>query len=393
MSLDLPTVLPQMDRMGQTLAERQAEAAARLPLARQALDLAARLPPEDLQARIARAGDRWRGALPSSEALDQPFAPPPLPQAVMLLAADGSQIYPDRHAVAFYYLINIGSIVFRLGQREPPHVRSRPQVYFEEADLYGPEGGAISPALINGMRDAAELGELAVLAEQHDSRPCLALLDNSLLLWLALQVRDQDRRQVDRILQRYLEHLDRLRKAGAAVAGYIDRPRSSDVLALLHLATLDEGQITEEALRTSPFLRLTDRSLFTQALPEGHRSAVLIEGSPLNRDFERRGHRIAFFYLRTAPAQVARVEIPLWVAADPQALDVVHAALLQQARSTGGFPYALVRAHELAVISQNDRAQFDLLLTQAMQRHGISSSISQKALTKRWTGERKRHRV
>jgi hypothetical protein len=394
MSLDLPTVLPQVEQMGRTLAERQAEAARRLPIAQAALNGAARLSAEDLQARIARAGDRWRGALPSLEPLDQTYSPPAHPARLTLIAADGSQIYPDRHAVAFYYVINVGSIVIHHGSGEPPLVNTRPDVHFEDTDLHDPEGGSVTTALINGLRDAAELDELASLAEQDPERPCLALLDNGLLLWLALQVRDQDRRQIDRVLQAYLGHLDRLRAADAVVAGYIDRPRSSDVLALLHLAMLEKDQITDERLRASPFRGLTDRSLFGRFLPEGHRSAAFIEGSPLNRDFEKRHHGVGFFYLHTAAAeQIARVEVPEWVAQDPAMMGLVHAALLEQARSTGGFPYPLVRAHELAVITQNERREFDRLLSGVMQRHGMQARVSQKALTKRWTGDRKRHRV
>lgn len=394
MSLDLANVLPQVEQMGRTLAERQAEAARRLPIAQAALNGAARLSPDELQTRIARAGDRWRGALPSIEPINQTYPPPTHPARLTLIAADGSQIYPDRHAVAFYYVINVGSIVIDHGSGGPPVVSSRPEVHFEDADLHEPEGGSITPALINGLRDAAELDELAGLAERHTERPCLALLDNGLLLWLALQVRDQDRRQVDRILQAYLAHLDRLRAAEAAVAGYIDRPRSSDVLALLHLAMLEKEQISDERLRASPFRGLTDRSVFARVLPEGHRSAAFIEGSPLNRDFEKRHHRVGFFYLHTAAAeQIARVEVPEWVAQNPAMMDLVHAALLEQTRSTGGFPYPLVRAHELAVITQNERREFDRILSGVLQRHGMQARVSQKALTKRWTGDRKRHRV
>lgn len=394
MSLDLANVLPQVEQMGRTLAERQAEAARQLPIAQAALNGAARMSADELQSRIARAGDRWRGALPSIEPIDQTYPPPAHPPRITLIAADGSQIYPDRHAVAFYYVINVGSIVIDHGSGAAPLVSSRPQVHFEDADLHEPEGGSITPALINGLRDAAELEELAGLAERHNRRPCLALLDNGLLLWLALQVRDQDRRQVDRILQAYLGHLDRLRTAEAAVAGYIDRPRSADVLALLHLAMLQKEQINDERLRASPLRGLADRSLFARFLPAGHRSAVFIEGSPLNRDFEKRHHRVGFFYLHTAASEpIARVEVPEWVAQNPAMMAVVHAVLLEQAASTGGFPYALVRAHELAVITQNERREFDRLLSGAMQRHGMQARVSQKALTKRWTGDRKRHRV
>jgi hypothetical protein len=70
----------------------------------------------------------------------------------------------------------------------------------------------------------------------------------------------------------------------------------------------------------------------------------------------------------------------------------VHAGVLEQCRTTG-IPYPLVRAHELAVVAQADRAALEQLLQAAMLRVGLQTRISQKAQTKRWTAQRRRHRL
>ncbi len=72
---------------------------------------------------VARNEDAsLRCALPVSEALDSHFPAPALPGPVTILAADGSQINPDRHAEVEFSLINVGAIQVRRGSAAPPEV-------------------------------------------------------------------------------------------------------------------------------------------------------------------------------------------------------------------------------------------------------------------------------
>ncbi len=207
--------------------------------------------------------------------------------------------------------------------------------------------------IIHAQRDIAEMAELARLAESCQGEPSLALLDNGLILWIALQVQGQQRKTADALLKDYLRGMDRLRRAGASLAGVIDRPRHANVLALLHLLDLPLDSIDPERLQATPFLGLTDRSLFAQVLPEGHRSVSFVYASPVNRDFKAAGHEVAFFYYRPPGVkEPMRVEVPMWVANSPELMARVHSGLVEQGLTTGGFPYVLARAHELAVVSQ-----------------------------------------
>lgn len=394
MGLNLPQILHQLEQMGAALAEHEAALRRLQPAAAKALEHAASLPPEELAARVTRAGDRYRGARPSDEPVRQRFPPPAVDAGLVIAGADGSQIYPDRHAPALYYVIQVGSLAIDLGTGRAPQTRTLPEIHFRPEDLYDEDGHPVNNAVINGRRDALEMKALADWAETAAGRPFLALLDNGLLLWFALQVREQQQKEVDRVLKAYLGHLDGLRARAGAVAGFIDRPRSADVLALAHLATLPPEAINDAALRANPFRGLTDRLVFEKLLEPGERSACFIDSSPLNRDFETRGHQVRFFYLKTdARGTIARVEVPAWVADDPAALGRVHAGILEQCRATGGFPYALVRAHELAVVTNEDRQQLETYIQQRMLEHNLSPRTSQKATTKRWTRGRRKHRV
>lgn len=393
MSLRFPQLLTQVESLSEAAARRAAEAARKLPFAIRAIDEAKRIGADELTARIRRAGDRWRGAHPSDEPVDQVFDPPPNPARLNVIGADGSQIHPDRHAAALYFLINIGSIVVEQGTGKAPTAASDAQVFFEDEELYDDTGELASPGWINGKRDVAEMAALARLAEDGSGQPALCLLDNGLLLWLALQAGDQHRKAIDRLLIEYIRNLTRIRDSGAAVAGFVDRPRSADVLALLALV-LTPTNHDGAAAEGNPYRGLTDRALFAGRLKPGQRSPRFVDSSPVNRDFKNAGHQVQFFYLNTgAPEAVARVEIPEWVAEDSAKMDWVHAGIIEQCRTTGGFPYPLVRAHELAVVTGADRQALESMVEGALIRRGLRPRRSQKSQTKRWTGPRRRHRV
>jgi hypothetical protein len=349
---------------------------------------------EALRAKVRAALKlRWAGAIPTDEAVDGAFPLPPHPARVNILAADGSQIYPDRHGVALYYLINVGSIVFRHGTGEAPQTRTAPEVFYEDADLYEEDGGQIPVVKIDAERDLRELGELARLARaEAPSAPTLALLDNGLLLYITLQSPNQ--KLSDEILRAYLRQLDAMRASGGVVAGVVDRPRAAGVARLLRLSALAPDEITEANLRDlGPLRHITDGMLFTFLKP-GERSALFENASPANQDhYKPAGHTVYFFYLNAGRAgkdALLRVEVPEWVANDPAKLDLVHAALVEQCRVTDGFPYVLMRAHELAVVTMNERREFEQMVIGALLRRGLSPSISQKAQGKAWTGSGKR---
>jgi hypothetical protein len=71
-------------------------------------------------------------------------------------------------------------------------------------------------------------------------------------------------------------------------------------------------------------------------------------------------------------------------------LDLVHAALLEQCRVSDGFPYVLMRAHELAVVTVAERREFDQMVIGSLIRRGLSPGLSQKAQGKQWTGSGRR---
>src|SRR5207244_12151569 len=101
--------------------------------------------------------------------------------------------------------------------------------------------------------------------------------------------------------------------------------------------------------------------------------------------YESEGHEIGFFYLNVE-GEIARIELPLWMAEEPERLGLLHALLVRQARSGPSYPLVLQEAHEQAVISTTDRACFAALIEREGELGGIPWLISAKSLSKRVRG-------
>jgi len=390
MSLDLRNLFPQVQQLGQAVAAENDRISQIMPRILEAFESAAKMPAEDIKVHIKGIGSRWTGAIPTDEPINLIHPAPSDPERYNVVGADGSQIYPDRHEIARYALINVGSILIKHGSGEAPLIRQEGTLTF---DFYDPQNDDLnleSAAIINGRRDVAEMEALADWGEMHNQEKTLLLLDNSLLLWLALRLGASSEKEIDKLLHEYLGHLERIRLTGAALAGFIDRPRSTNVLTLLD----GLGIVERDKNGLSLFEGVEDRRLFAHILPTGCRSAVFRHPSPLNNDFRTAGHEVFFFYLQTgSDEQIVRVEVPIWVGEDEVLLDLVHAGILQQCRTSEGFPYALIRAHEIAVVTHRERDALCDMIQQEIRGQGVEAMISVKSQTKRWTSSNRRHRL
>jgi hypothetical protein len=59
---------------------------------------------------------------------------------------------------------------------------------------------------------------------------------------------------------------------------------------------------------------------------------------------------------------------------------------MAQSQAGDGFPYILMRAHELAVVTMGERRAFDEMVVGALIRQQLRPGISQKAQGKAWAG-------
>jgi hypothetical protein len=281
-------------------------------------------------------------------------------------------------------MINIGSLIYRHGSGAAPEARSEATLGYREDDLYE-NGVRVAGNLLDVRRDLAELKRLADVCDSERSSPTVALVDGSIVLWV---LRDRPIGARSTKVGVYLDQLERIRRSGGIVCGFISRPGYDELTRLLHLASVN-GDPKKANEQPNPLERLPDRSVFTM-LPPGARSALFTSPKEVSQEeYARQGHEVRFFYLNLVQEEedpvIARVEVPAWVAEDGDKLRLIHGAIVAQARITGDYPYALARADELAYISGRERAAFEEMLVTALLRAGVRSARSPKATYKRLT--------
>lgn len=337
----------------------------------------------------------------------------PCPQPHTVMATDGSQIFPDRHEVAACYLINVGRVALPYGQSRRPLLDSQTALFYREPDLYHFWGGRRTPVtaeVVGLRRQLMEFEALAQLAQEFSpgQPPGVALSDGTLILW-TLEGTPADFRQ--EMLQRFLAALERFRRLGMPLASYISQPASTDVINALRIGIcpavkvdcdrclwkgegggrgrkeksrrgqqLDFYRHDAQVLPCAVIEGVTDALLFAQVLAPGERSAIFSSASQVLVDYGP--HAVHFFYVHVG-SEIGRVEVPAWVAADPDLLRRVHAVLVDQAAKGGGYPLALIEAHEKAVVRSAEREAFFRLVEDLLVRKGLAASLSSKSWSKR----------
>ncbi len=355
-----------------------------------------------MQAALGQArldGEAWAATRAQREALPQPpwlvadckDTPPatlhPLPagepDVYTALATDGSQIPLDRHAVAPCFLLNVGEIVLHYGTGERPGLTSRATLHYRDEELFTSEGGGdpipLSEKIIANRRLLAESAALASLIETHRDRHALALVDDPLIVWTPQGESEAEQR---RVIDGFCRMLQSGQAVGTPVAGYVSRPGHRDVVGALRLTLCEPGCAHDAKSLCAKLAHLTDAQLYRSLLPRpGDRSPVF--GSRARSlDLYPAEQRIAFFYLNAGP-EIARVEVPLWVAEDADLTDRVHRLCFDQARKGQGYPIALAEAHERAVVRGPEREAFFRLVENAFVREDLPATQTRKAVSKR----------
>ncbi|MCL4237072.1 MAG: DNA double-strand break repair nuclease NurA [Anaerolineae bacterium] len=391
MTLEFEKVVEQVARMGRALAARSDSLSERSALAWERLALLSDVDAVRERVVLARVRDAgFRGAALLDEPANRAYPLPSLPPHATLLAADGSQVYPNPHGAALYYLINVGVFVYHHGTDALPEQITEPQLQYSETALHNTNGQLITNAVVNARRSVQELALLAreAWARAERAGPLLAISDGPLLFWMDKDV--PDRKQLEDEYLGWLINLHDLhanrsaRGESASLLGYVDRPASAFLIGLLHLMGLDEAEVRAPALKSNGDLEgLADQALLLRLLKPGERSALLVQQSPRNKDYHDKGERyeIACFYLNVSsepPYHLARVEMPMWVAGDPALVDAAHALVYDQCQLMWRYPYALTRADELAVVRNQERAQLNELIEIELRRHAQEIAHSEK---------------
>lgn len=311
---------------------------------------------------------KLRCALPTDEPLTLQTPNPQSSQPFVLLAADGSQINPSNHDPIQFGVINIGSIRMQPGAGMTPREETTTRLLYGD-DLNSDEG-RLTEDLLALQRDQQERGELERLA-CRETLPVVGLTDGPLELFGSFQ----ERSDYQKLFIEYLHTLQEQAAHGRVIAGYVDRPMSDLLVRLLELMITPDAELSR--LETSRPLRgVHDRDLFFDLLQPGERSALFAIHSTSARRYDG-DLALHFFYLNVGLPEhpyLARVEIPLWVARDPEKMALLQTCLVEQCRQMGSrpFPYAIHRAHEIAVVHLDEKEKIQDMMIMELLKHDIN---------------------
>jgi hypothetical protein len=380
MTLDLARVSVQIEEMGEQLL---ADGDLRRRQFVRARSYFRQMAPE--WRRLADLARRRNAASAApTEALDAHHPKGEVPAAYEVMASDGSTVEPDRHGPALCALVNVGRVRIRYGPDPVAFLESEPKLYFRESDLYVEQRGRrvlLRERWLDAWRSIAEMAALAEMAGASEGPGLakVALADGLLLLWRE----DWAEGDADVLTGRFTDALDTIARLKLPLAAYVSRPTSHWVVDLLREAA--ECRVGPVNCRSGcgaescSLARLGDADLFDFLAP-GERSALFEMTGPYAERFGV-NHRAHFFYLQVG-RELARVEVPAWVAQDADALKLLHAVICDQADRGIGYPVALARAHEQAVLSGYDRRIFQQLVVSALTRRGFDTLPSEKQSSK-----------
>jgi hypothetical protein len=311
-----------------------------------------------------------RCALPLNENLASSHPPPASVIQSTLIAADGSQINPDRHSAVQFGLVNVGAITMRMDSGESPKIFTNTELMYGD-DLL-PNGIPMSEGLVALKRDLAERSQLDELSKGI-SGSVVTFTDGPVELWGA---KGEDVTSYAECVEKYLGVLSRLQGRGVITAGYVDKPSANLVVRLLEIMSADQDQV-KKLKDFHPLRAVSDRWLYGERdnplLPPGHRSAVFKIQSSSEKKYTG-VLELHFFYLNVGSVGhpwPVRVEIPRWVVDDKEKLDLLHGVLVQQCNMMGSrpYPYLLHRAHETAVVKNEEKLQIEQMLAVELLRN------------------------
>jgi len=396
MTLDLHKIAPQIGEMVARLKSNSREQQEHI---KRALDTLCdkSINVEKLKRKIedSRTLSQWPIA-GLAEGLCNVYPSQAVPAEYTVLATDGSHIDVDRNKAARCYLINIGAVKMCYGAGCSAELEGFPHLYSDENELVicskdePLKKENIQGALLDARRSVEECRVLAEMASAlPEGMTALALMDGSLILF---GLENYPKFVADELLAKgLLTYLDRIMAANTkckiVIGSYISFPRSAHVVNALKVALCPhekadcEQFCSDDKGACAAISGVQDKDLFTKLLSPGERSAVFINPSVIVDKYYGQ-QRVYFFYLRLED-EIARVEVPEWIARRKDLLGLTHTLVLDQCRRGQGYPVALSEAHEQAVVTGADREEFWELVEESLSEERMPSANSFKSRSKR----------
>lgn len=256
-----------------------------------------------------------------------------------VLGVDGSQIYPDRSfAAGELAVLNVGGIFLKYGEQESSaDFFSRPECVTREALSADFGSLPFCPELIDLLRCARELElgfEHAQECAKLGYKPSLVLFDGAMINH-GLMLKNT---QLQKYFTQRLSSAFRLfAEENLPVAWYTSAPQART------LSSIIGGENAGDATLLAGLLQQwTTTAIFSFF----QKTSVGVIVDPEDQ--------CSFLYLSTGD-EIARLEMPRWVAQQADVVARVCAMVRDQVEKGMGYPVALTEAHRQAVVSEADR--------------------------------------
>ena len=317
------------------------------------------------------------------------------------IATDGSQINPSAHEITNASLINIGLVgIPYFKSNLPVLLTSEPTIYNSTEDIipYNFSQSIQEEDIISYERTLKEIEELVKLVKQYTSYnlPVVALLDGTLIHWHLEKFNDFF---IKRFIKRFTDSLLELKSLGIPLASFISNSRSNDIINMLriyncpyefvdckkHCSNIDSKNL--ECNPMSDYKPILDRKLIHKLMSENNSESgtrtILFKSNSKILNYYNDDLKVLFFYINTG-TEIARIELPAYVANDSKLFELMHNAVALQCKVGFGYPVTLSEAHLQAVVNKADRQIFYNLLREHLLKNTQSTvRLSNKEFKKR----------
>ncbi len=309
----------------------------------------------------------WQGTIDHVQALGM------APIAYSVLGVDGSQVYADRHSGLPWSLITIAHICFS-------YTPQSGNATFASTPILIPEYQ--EPSMVDARRSLLELqkGIEQILVKPNDLPPKLLLFDGPLSPSLSSEGAIASQELFAELGVQYKVALQTCYEHNILIAGYTSAPRARELVRLLEAVLKHRKNQTDDGSAIS-LEQLSDTDLVTLFLQPGFHSTWFASTTcPI--DLEQ-PLRLYMTYLHVG-SEIVRVELPYYLAADPEKSSLILSIIIDQVQKGYGYPVVLAEAHEYAVVREADRQLFFQLAARKASELGVFPCASHKSLKKRF---------
>lgn len=264
-----------------------------------------------------------------------------------LVAIDGSQILPSKELSYPIALVQTGYFIISFDEEARIEYDTDPNILISSDSVTN--GQTIREGDVSLIRQSKEIETAKKLLEKLEDYPNpIILLDGTLIYSYMATLLPKTRNQAIKELVSFLNLAERKR---IPVVGYIDTSYAKDLSTTLHLIKDIKG---EEELADPGYLDSELTELGDYTIP------FICRRKPIP-DYENYANKICFSYLRVNSKRVVRLEFPFWIWKKGKYEDVIS-KILAEGIISHGYPRVLTRAHEVAVLTGQDKEKFNQIV-------------------------------